>query len=354
MMSVHPLTPIRIIQHNCARSTNVMQSCLNSATNTADLVLLQEPWIMRETGTTISHPSFQSIIPRPTAGQRPRVAAFVSRTNIHLRCALRMDISDDPDILALDIHSPGIPTTTVLCVYNERSQEEGDQQYTVERALTRIELPARAIICGDFNSHYGWWDSATSNVLRAEGLIRWLAQYECELINTPDVPTHNYRNGRGASVINLAFATPMVYHAIQDWAVDDEHPTGSDHELIRFNIQVDQNVDNMAEHPISWPYNYKKADWEVFTRCLCESAERTRGHVEQLIRSGTEHSQELLACLLRDLILDANRGSIPFRKPSPQSKVWWSDEITMNRREMAIARRTWKATRTDADWTNVK
>ena len=135
-MSVHPLTPIRIIQHNCARSTNVMQSCLNSATNTADLVLLQEPWIMRETGTTISHPSFQSIIPRPTAGQRPRVAAFVSRTNIHLRCALRTDISDDPDILALDIHSPGIPTTRVLCVYNETSQEEGDQQYTVERALT--------------------------------------------------------------------------------------------------------------------------------------------------------------------------------------------------------------------------
>ena len=81
---------------------------------------------MRETGTTISHPSFQSIIPRPPTGKRPRVAAFISRTNPHLRCAIRTDIADDPDILALDIQSPGIPTITVLCVYNEESQEEDE------------------------------------------------------------------------------------------------------------------------------------------------------------------------------------------------------------------------------------
>jgi Reverse transcriptase (RNA-dependent DNA polymerase)/Endonuclease-reverse transcriptase len=341
---------LRIIQHNCARSTNAMHSCLNSATNTADLVLLQEPWVNVANRTTISHPSFQCILAGSSDGKRPRVAAFVSKTNPQLNCTLRSDIVDDPDLLALEVHQPGIPTTLIVCIYNERSQEPDSREYTVDRALVNISLPARAIVCGDFNAHHGWWDSAAAQQVRSDQLVTWLRQYECELINVPDVPTRTSRNGRGTSVLDLAFATPLTYSSICDWAVDDEHPTGSDHDLIRFNIRADHYLQNSVDHPISWPYNYKKADWERFARRLQELAADKRDHVQQFLDTNTEDSLEKAACLLRDLIRAATEESVPFRKPSPRAKSWWNDDITDNRREMAHARRTWKATRSEGDW----
>lgn len=34
---------IRILQHNCARSTQIMHACMEFAKNKADIVILQEP-----------------------------------------------------------------------------------------------------------------------------------------------------------------------------------------------------------------------------------------------------------------------------------------------------------------------
>jgi hypothetical protein len=287
-------------------------------------------------------------------GTRPRVAAFISRSTPHLSCTPCTDIVDDPDVLALDVSFTGLPTTFILCVYNERSQDSDNRQWTVERTLVGISLPARAIVCGDFNAHHSWWESSIAREQRADQLTRWLGRHGCELINTPDIATCNYHRGRGTSVLDLAFATPLTYPSICDWAVDDENTTGSDHELIRFNVHTAASIQSTVENPISWPYNYKKADWGKFAQTLQESAELQKGRIEQLLRANTDVSREQAACLLRDLILEANSRSIPYRRPSPRSKSWWNDEITAKRREMASARNDWKATRSEHDWITFK
>ena len=43
----------------------------------------------------------------------------------------------------------------IFNIYNEKSQGE-NQDYTVERKLTSIDIPEKAIICGDFNIHHSW------------------------------------------------------------------------------------------------------------------------------------------------------------------------------------------------------
>ena len=47
----------RILQHNCNRSTNVMQTILEYAVKNADIVLVQEPWIGND-NILILHPAF--------------------------------------------------------------------------------------------------------------------------------------------------------------------------------------------------------------------------------------------------------------------------------------------------------
>src|SRR5690606_9310209 len=64
-MSAPSTHNVRFLQHNCARSRNVMHSILETAVKTADIVLLQEPWI-GPNNTTVGHPSFNAICPNYT------------------------------------------------------------------------------------------------------------------------------------------------------------------------------------------------------------------------------------------------------------------------------------------------
>ena len=52
----------------------------------------------------------------------------------------------------LDISS-NVENFIIVHVYNGKSQDE-NQNYTAERKLTSIDIPEKAIICGDFNVHH--------------------------------------------------------------------------------------------------------------------------------------------------------------------------------------------------------
>jgi len=107
---------------------NVMHSCLNSAIKTADIVLIQEPWIAKDNKTTISHPSFTSLIASSNLDIRPRTMAFVSKTRKDLVCTPRSDLSKDSDLQILSISANGISSILLLNIYNEKSQQINNDQ----------------------------------------------------------------------------------------------------------------------------------------------------------------------------------------------------------------------------------
>ena len=115
---------IEILQHNYARSTNAMQSCLDAATGSVDVVLFQEPWVFRDYTITISHLSFTAIIPTNTL-YRPRVLTFIAKdtSKINLICTPRPNITMDSDIQALSISSSGLRETLILNIYNKKDQD---------------------------------------------------------------------------------------------------------------------------------------------------------------------------------------------------------------------------------------
>ena len=88
---------IRIFQHNCARSTNVINTLLQLAVNQADIIIIQEPWL-KDNYNPPTHPSFQAIISPKVYNRHPRVMAYISTTYLHLKVTLRLDLITDPDI----------------------------------------------------------------------------------------------------------------------------------------------------------------------------------------------------------------------------------------------------------------
>ena len=106
--------------------------------------------------------------------------------------------------------------------------------HTVERILKYITLPERTILAGDFNAHHLWWNSKARRALRHETLINILENGDFDLINEEDTPTYHYSNG--SSVLDLTFSSPQITDLVSNWAVDEDNPTSSDHEMIKYEI----------------------------------------------------------------------------------------------------------------------
>jgi len=146
---------------------------LNTAEQTADIVIIQEPWMghneQDNTYYTISHPSFTSLISNTPSS--PRTITFISKTNPHLTCNLQNNMCRDEDIQILKINTATIETLYLFNIYNERPRNNRDLPYTIERTLSQIELPKRTILAGDFNAHHPWWNSNTNRMIRHQPLI---------------------------------------------------------------------------------------------------------------------------------------------------------------------------------------
>ena len=107
------MSTIRVLQYNCARSSNVMYSLLNTAERDVDIIITQEPWLSRD-GNTISHASFYTYIAKHDENERARTAIYVSNVYKHFTVNIRNDIIHDGDVQIIDIHT----LNEVFRIYN--------------------------------------------------------------------------------------------------------------------------------------------------------------------------------------------------------------------------------------------
>jgi Endonuclease-reverse transcriptase len=253
-------TKVSIIQHNTARTSNVMYSVLEIAKESAtDFVLIQEPSVAFDNNNNviiISHSTYNCILPRISNNIRSRVAIYAKKQSVYKFCQ-RTDLTADSDIIIIDVSGPNIETFQIINIYNEKSlnPDSDSTDYTVKRSLHNIQITKETVICGDFNAHHSWWNSSIVNSVRSDSLISWLNLYNFDLISESDIAT--FHRSSAHSVIDLTFATKNLQ--IFDWHIDDFNATGSDHELIKFNIRTKaaELADNLA---CSDFFNFKKAD----------------------------------------------------------------------------------------------
>jgi hypothetical protein len=182
-----------------------------------------------------------------------------------------------------------IPKLYLLNLYKE--YDPLTQKHTIPRTLPHLPPLSRCIITGDLNAHHSLWNSQARCHPRADEIVTLIEDHGWHLVNVPDTPTYHYRNGTGSSVIDPTIAAPAVAREVMDWAIDEDHPTGSDHEVVRFNI-VTLHPDTECTH--ARPHlNWRKTDWDTFVSTLQTLSEATRGCWSLLQRDPTpEHLDE--------------------------------------------------------------
>src|SRR5947209_112849 len=197
------MSTIRILQHNCGRSSNVMYSLLNTAEKDIDIIITQEPWLSRD-GNTISHASFHSYI--ANNNERARTDIYVSNVHKHFTANIRNDIIDDGDVQIIDIHISN-EIFRIYNIYNERK----NNIYTSDRILQShsFENNVKIILADDFNAHHTWWNADIENSnSRDYRLVETSQKNYFELLNEADAHTHVYKHNNEirTSILDLTFA----------------------------------------------------------------------------------------------------------------------------------------------------
>ena len=247
---------IRVLQHNVAKSTNIMISCLKYAFNQKiDIIFMQKLWIEKN-DIIIFHSAYNRITFNTSAemidqNKKFKIMIFVLKKST-LKITFRSDISNDSDIQILHITNIDIDDCIIINLYNEKNQFLTSNEYTIERLLTKIELLTNSIICDDFNAHHAWWNFRIFFSIRANSLIDWLTKNRCELINISNEITFskqcimkNDQNRTSTSVIDLTFTIFHMINKITNWSINENVFTESDHEIIEFSI-ICKNIETVV------------------------------------------------------------------------------------------------------------
>ncbi len=112
---------IRILQHNCARSTQIMHACMKFAKNKTDIIILQESW-MRDENITILHSLF-ICIKSNVQNTWVRVLIFVAKNAKKLTWTSRSDIVNSEDMQAISIANNKIQMKFYCLIFITKSHK---------------------------------------------------------------------------------------------------------------------------------------------------------------------------------------------------------------------------------------
>src|SRR5437588_1333279 len=116
--------------------------------------------------------------------------------------------------------------------------------------------------------------------------------------------------------------------------------------MIKYEITA--NNDNQVIPPTTERWNWKKADWDAFSKTLKETAEATKEIWTQLYEQGGHENLESSAVYLPRIIQTATAILVPQKKTMVRSKPWWNREIDEKRKIRSTRWREWKDARTIA------
>jgi hypothetical protein len=247
----------------------------------------------------------------------------------------RTDLSRgaNEDVIATDGRRRGERTTRIVNVYDQKNTHSGERP---ARKLNwqRVIRQGGTVLAGDFNAHSKRWDPRCQ-VQRDAAFWEDVIDENGLEIGNDGRPTHHWtrEDQEGESVIDLTLANrPIVKWTI----LADDHATGSDHEVIEWEVGVDRQEEADHETVVGWNLAaMTETDVEAAGKLWAELAkERAQLDAECTV---DEVEQEAAWCQeAMSSVLDATAKKI---RICARSKRWWNADIKERRRTVGRERR---------------
>lgn len=216
----------------------------------------------------------------------------------------RIDIKIDIECVAVEIWSTQ-GRISVINFYNPCIQLDSDK---LDQIMEKVRSPV--VWVGDFNSHNPLWGSVKRD-LNGTVLEDFLDKYRLVMLNDGRPTRFNMTNKR-TSCIDVTFASAELAKC-GEWDVLSGDNMGSDHFpiLSKFGRAL-----HIEPELLSRGYNFQRADWEKFGRCLSERLEEI----------DSEHSTDEWSQSFCDAVRKAAGEAIPVKGKKSKRKIvpWWN------------------------------
>ena len=313
-------------------------------------LLIQEP-LIDTTRLPPAHPNLILLTPTPT---RPRCATYVKRLP---GITAETTFQHGDSFLGVEISVPSAPPASVPASTNSQERPIGRSEivFTIynfyspgrpshlHSLLDSGFVPARdSLMMGDFNAHHRWWaaDSAIDSAVfqnqsrASDAIASWLERHQFSLQNEVGRVTHYPRNGMSPTVIDLCLTRGKVTKLASVWSIDDD--TSTDHSCCRLVL----GFDTPPPPHSALRRNWKLANWSVFSTKISSFEIPPLDTLTAAVRAVT---------LLTDAIHAATDAAVPLTTPRPRYAPWWSQGLTLQRRQLLQTERRFRRNRSADD-----
>ena len=128
---------------------------------------------------------------------------------------------------------------------------------------------------------------------------------------------------KSISIIDLTFISQKIENKLINWVVDEKESTGSDHQIIRFDL-ITSSKNLVSNSNTSNKYNLNKANWKEFNKFILTKSNEFESQISWLIQSPCDVLQNLekAVTLLKNLIVMAMNEHILNSRICEKSKRW--------------------------------
>lgn len=98
----------------------------------------------------------------------------------------------------------------------------------------------------------------------------------------------------------------------------------------------------------------KKAQWPEFRECSRQEAAEDAREWNELVRYPNKQNMDQAGTTITTQLKRAVDKCVPPDNPSPRSKLWWSEDIRRERKQLHSAVENWKVGKEEFMWENHK
>ncbi|KAL2004467.1 hypothetical protein VTN00DRAFT_3496 [Thermoascus crustaceus] len=179
-------------------------------------------------------------------------------------------------------------------------------------------IEARSLIVGDFNAHSPLWNPQAGARTNAGPLEALIDAYNLHINNALDIPTRP-KSTPGVSIIDLSLTTSEL-GPLEAWFVDQDHPTGSDHEVIVMEWSpLRKDPREPSKEITCWQIQALQADTEALNQAMQDWQTQATGRQSLTDNCTEEDVLEEATWIQNTLTAILNQHAKPIRV-SPASK----------------------------------
>ena len=322
------------MQINLGRGFAAYKECLRAAEdNGISILLIQEPYVGSKGYVTSPYRTVQLQTADPV---NPVKAAIIILDS-------RIKVIENPNWISHNIVGVKIQfgnfNLGIISVYSLGTGSMTDDTDTIQSIATEM---SNIVLGGDINATSPWWGCNTED-RRGATFVDMVAQLQMQVVNDGNEPTfYIYRgNNLYKSIVDVTACSEILLDKINDWKVDSELVTLSDHRAITFNINLEIENTYTIKKMTTRKFKTKNVDWNKFRDILNKKLieeNLNQEHAETI--SSEEEIEHTVSSYVQSVVdvCDRELRTIPNFRQFPRN-TWWTRELTEQKKYLIRLKR---------------